>query len=150
MIKYKKIDFAKVNKVFPDIAKVFAKYGSKIVVAYVFGSFKRGEIRPLSDIDLAVLLDRNLSKTERLEIQIELFDDLIEFLGTDEIDLIILNDVPLSMQYGVLKDKKILYYSDKEKLVDFETEVVKKYLEIKPLRDEFNREFIKRVGDYLG
>ena len=55
MIKYKKIDFGKVNKVFPDIAKVFTKYGSKIVAAYVFGSFKRGEIRLLSDIDLAVL-----------------------------------------------------------------------------------------------
>ncbi|ABB15046.1 type VII toxin-antitoxin system MntA family adenylyltransferase antitoxin [Carboxydothermus hydrogenoformans] len=150
MIKYKKIDFEKVNKVFPDIDKVFARYGSKIVVAYVFGSYRRGEIRPLSDIDLAVLLDRNLSKTERLEIQIELLDDLIEFLGTEEIDLVILNDVPLSIQYGVLKDKKIVYYSDKQKLVDFEADVVLKYLDIKPLRDEFNREFIKRAGEYLG
>ncbi|NYE57515.1 hypothetical protein HDG70_001230 [Carboxydothermus ferrireducens DSM 11255] len=30
MIKYKKVDFEKVNKVFPDIDKVFARYGSNI------------------------------------------------------------------------------------------------------------------------
>lgn len=67
-------------------------------------------------------------------------------MNTDEIDLVCLNKAPLSVQYGVIKDKEILYYYDKQKVVDYETSVITKYLDIKYMRDFLNFEFLKKVG----
>ena len=38
-----------------------------------------------------------------------------------------------------------IYYSDKAKVVDFETETVLKYLDFKPYRDQLHREFLKAL-----
>lgn len=39
---------------------VFERYGDKIIFAYLFGSTVKGEIAPLSDVDVAVYLSDNL------------------------------------------------------------------------------------------
>ncbi|WDC85426.1 hypothetical protein PL321_08880 [Caloramator sp. mosi_1] len=49
------------------------------------------------------------------EIEKDLYEDLISCLKTEEIDLVCLNKAPLSIQYGVIKDKEILYFYDKQK-----------------------------------
>lgn len=150
MIKRKKIDFNKVDEAFPKIEDIFAQYGVKIVVAYLFGSYRRKMVTSLSDIDIAVLLDDAISEKDQFSLRGQIYSDLSKLLKTDEIDLLLLNNAPLNMQYGVLRDKKVLYCSDRKKMVDFESRVIKMYLDIKPLRDEFNREFFKRAGDYIG
>lgn len=150
MIKRSKVDFNKVDKVLPGLGDIFVPYRAKIVAAYLFGSYAAGRVTPLSDIDIAVLLSDDMPEEEYLHLRSELYADLSKFLGTDEIDIIFLNNAPLSMQYGVLKDKKVLYCSDWEKMIDFESRVIKLYLDIKLLRDEFNQEFLKRAGDFIG
>ncbi|GFR36354.1 type VII toxin-antitoxin system MntA family adenylyltransferase antitoxin [Thermobrachium celere] len=145
MIREKKVDFSKVLSNIHGLKNIFSKYKDKIVVAYMFGSVHRREITPLSDVDIAILINKEYEGVID-EIEAEVYEDLVRFLGTEEIDLVCLNKAPLSIQYGVIKDKEILYFLDKQKVVDYETSVITDYLDIKPMRDFLNLEFLKKVG----
>jgi len=145
MIRRNKIDINHAKEVIKDLGAFFSRFGNKVVVAYLFGSFAMGTYTPLSDIDIAILFDMELSKGIVEELENEILDGLMKIFKTDEIDLVILNNAPLSVRYGVLKTGKIVYCSNIEKVVDFQTEVISKYLDIKPYREEFYREFLKSL-----
>lgn len=68
-----------------------------VKLAYRFGSLVAGRAGPLSDVDPGVLLDEPLSKFERFKLHLKLLDDLTSILRTDRIDLVIMNDAPLSL-----------------------------------------------------
>ncbi|SKA75572.1 Nucleotidyltransferase domain-containing protein [Caloramator quimbayensis] len=146
MIRYKKVDFNFVYSNIAQLKKIFDKYGDKIDAAYLFGSVHKRTVNPLSDIDIAILINIQYEYMSNM-IEEEVFEDISRCLKTDEIDLICLNNAPLSMQYGVIKDKEILYYYDKQKLIDYETMIIMNYLDIKPMRDSLNFEFLKKVGE---
>ncbi|EYE89530.1 nucleotidyltransferase [Fervidicella metallireducens AeB] len=145
MIKFGKVDFSKIINNFPKLKNVFSSYGDKIIVAYLFGSCHTKKITPLSDIDFAVLFDYSLTKEEMQKLEQEIFLKITDVLKTDEIDFVILNNAPLSMKYGVIKNKEIIYYSNKLKVVDFESSIVTRYLDFKPIRDEINNEFLRKM-----
>ncbi len=80
----------------------FAK-DSNILFAYLFGGLARGRFSPLSDIDLALFL-----KNEKRTDYLERFGTISEILGTEEIDLVILNKAPLCLSGRVLQSRKVL------------------------------------------
>lgn len=143
MIKFKKIDFDMALKNIDTLGDVFKKYDDKIIVVYLFGSVNDGNMNALSDIDIAILF-KEMPKENIINLEFEVLEDISKHLKTEEIDLVNLNFAPLSIRYGVIKNKKILYYSDKQKVLDFEFEVIKSFLDFKPIRDMINFEFIKR------
>ncbi|MCX7950850.1 MAG: nucleotidyltransferase domain-containing protein [Clostridiales bacterium] len=145
MIRNTKVDFNFVYSNIDNLKSIFSNYGDKIEVVYLFGSAYTKKINPLSDVDIAVLINDEYSEMID-EIEEEVYQDVVKCLKTDEIDLICLNKAPLSIQYGVIKNKQILYYYDKSKVVDYETKVITNYLDVKPMRDFLNHEFIKRIG----
>ncbi|RLB36046.1 MAG: hypothetical protein DRH12_16250, partial [Deltaproteobacteria bacterium] len=53
-----------------------------IAFAYLFGSLARGRAFPLSDVDIAVYLEKETALTTS---KMELLGDLIDILHTDEI-----------------------------------------------------------------
>ena len=44
----------------------------QVLVAYLFGSQARGQAGPLSDVDVAILLDANVSQAEAFDLQLHL------------------------------------------------------------------------------
>lgn len=60
----------------------------KVVFAYLFGSFARGDDFPISDIDIAVYLSGKASLADELR----LYSTISRELKHDNIDLIILNN----------------------------------------------------------
>lgn len=145
VIRRNKIDIDHTKKAIEDLGAFFSRFGDKVVASYLFGSLAMGTYTPLSDIDIAVIFDRGLPKKVVEELENEIFDGLMKIFKTDEIDLVVLGSAPLSVRYGVLKTAKIVYCSNTEKTVDFQTEVVSKYLDIKPYREEFYKEFVKSL-----
>jgi uncharacterized protein len=145
MIRYKKIDKQYVVNKIHGLDKVFKVYVNKVICAYLFGSMKSGRITPLSDIDIAVLFDGKLTRNEMELYENKLYMNLTQYFKTDEIDLVILNDAPPSVQYGVIKVKSIIYFSDFYKMIDFENKVIMNYLDFKPYREEYNKAFIKAM-----
>ncbi len=145
MIRYSKINKKSIMEKISGADKVFHTYADNIISAYLFGSMKSGNNSPLSDIDIAVLFNQGLPGKEFRSYENKLYVNLLQYFKTDEIDLIILNDIPLSFQYEVVKDKRILYYSDFVKMIDFENRVILEYLDFKPYRDEYNKAFIEAM-----
>ena len=97
--------------------------------AYLFGSYAKGKITPLSDVDIAVYLSGSNFSQKRLEI----LGGLIEVLKTDEIDLVILNTAPLPLKIRILRNRKLLV--DRTPLVRhaFESTTMRVYLDFSKL-----------------
>jgi predicted nucleotidyltransferase len=66
-----------------------------VVAAYVYGSHAEGRSHAESDVDVAVLLDRgSFSDAQRFEERLRLTGALAGEIGTDAVDVVVLNDVP--------------------------------------------------------
>lgn len=103
MIRFKRIPENTISLI-PDAA-AYLDSVSEIEFGYLFGGLARPVIRPLSDIDIAVHLDR---KADMNEARFNILGRLIEIFGTDEIDLVILNKAPLPLSMRILANNKIL------------------------------------------
>jgi predicted nucleotidyltransferase len=117
-----------------------------VVALFVFGSLASGELKPLSDIDLGVLLDKRLDKTDRFNKHLDLIGKFTGFFNTEEIDTIILNDAPMRFVVKVLSTGKLLFERDRPVLVDFYDKSVKNFLDFKYFIDDYNKTFLKGVG----
>lgn len=130
MIKFKKITH--------DPVQYFDKLGSclaqnqEILLVYLFGSYATGKVGPLSDIDIAILLDNPIWEKQKLKKKLQLISDISDILKTDEVDLVILNEAPNLLAYQVVSDGKLLYESDTALRVEFETRTISTYLDFKP------------------
>ena len=120
----------------PDIATrlpLAAEYlGShpKVICAYLFGGLARREHRPLSDVDIAVYLS---DSADAADVKLDILGNLIEILGTDEIDLVILNAAPPSLAMNVLRNKRVLADNDPTKRHRFESLAFRKYFDFLPV-----------------
>ena len=74
-----------------------------IVFAYLFGGLLKEKRSVLSDVDLAVYV-----KSVKDLDYLSMFGKIADILNTDEIDLIILNQAPLSLSGRILRDREIL------------------------------------------
>lgn len=92
--------------------------------AYLFGSRVRGGFRPRSDLDITVYLSEGLDKSERFELGLRLMSDLSVVFHTDRLDLLLLRDLPLSFQFRVVKEGKLIYCKDEFQRIRFEFRVM--------------------------
>lgn len=91
-----------IQRKFESLTDLFMK-DRNIVFAYLFGGLAKDQFNPLSDVDLALYL-RERKKLDYLET----FRKISETLETEEIDLIILNNAPLSLAGRILQNRKVL------------------------------------------
>lgn len=124
MIKYKKLP-ANIEDLMPKaIACLQAR--SDIIFAYLFGSIGRGKRLPLSDIDIAIYL-KDLSEIH--EKKMEILGTLMNFLETDEIDLVILNVAPLTLKMKILESKTIVVDHSPSLRHRFESLIMREYFD---------------------
>ncbi|MBF7083418.1 nucleotidyltransferase domain-containing protein [Desulfallas sp. Bu1-1] len=111
-----------------------ARKDNDIVTVYLFGSHARGNNRCTSDIDLAVLLDQNISPGKYFEKKLHLLAQATETLKTDEVDLVILNEAPVSLAYQIIRDGRVLYQKKgaKGQRVAFQTLTCDRYFDFQP------------------
>ena len=129
----------------PDLIRV-VKQHSHIVALYSFGSVAKKELKPLSDLDFAILLSGQLNRKQRFKKHLELIGIFNNIFRTDEIDLTILNDASFHFCFEVLKTGKLLYCKNKPELIDFRDQVIKNYMDFKYFRDSFDHVFLKGIG----
>ena len=118
-----------------------------VKLAYLFGSVAEGREGKLSDIDLAVFLDESLSKKERFNLQLKLISELTSIMKTDRIDLIIMNDAPLSLNYEIIKANHPLLVRDKGEKIEFEHGILSRYLDRRYYEKRWATEFLKKVAE---
>jgi predicted nucleotidyltransferase len=96
-----------------------------IEALYVFGSRARGDARPGSDLDLAVLARAPLDPLRRFEAQRELSAQL-----DVDVDLIDLRAASSVLRSEVINDGKPLFQRDADYVLAFEAGVLGEYAEL--------------------
>lgn len=115
-------------------AKEYLSTRSDIVASYLFGSQATGKAGPLSDIDVAVLLNERIPAELYSDIKLDLIQNLAPLFGREDIDVVILNQASPLLRHRVLTTRKLLSNSDDRARVGFEAESILDYLDTKPLR----------------
>lgn len=124
--------------------KGFLEKDRDILLAYLYGSAAAGTIHPDSDIDIAVYLKEG-DIEYYLKKDNEFLGNAPIAIGNDKIDIRILNIMPLLLKFKVIREGRLLILKDEQKRVDFETEVMDRYFEMKPYFDEYNRILEERI-----
>jgi len=119
----------------------------EIIFAYIFGSVARGRENRLSDLDIAIYVDEaKKPKSSSFGYRSDLIAD-IQPLSKREIDLIILNEVSISIAFSVLKDGKLVFTKSDKKRVEFHESVMRKYLDFLPalkVQEKYLKDNIKK------
>jgi predicted nucleotidyltransferase len=145
MIKFKKIEHDP-REYFPELIEVL-KQDNDIIALYLFGSYASGNIGPLSDVDLAVLLRSGYPSESYFDKELDLLSKITNILRTDEVDVVILNRAPFSFAYRILKQNKLLFCRNDLERVKFQTKIVDGYLDFKPLLEENYRYLHRRIKE---
>lgn len=112
-----------------------------VIALFLFGSAVSGNLKPLSDIDLAVLLNPEPDKMKLFEKELEMRSSIFEVLNTESFDLVNLNTAPVRFVHNILSGGKILFCRNKYALADFSEKNTLSYLDFKYYRDEFDSTF---------
>jgi predicted nucleotidyltransferase len=114
----------------------------EIVAAYLFGSAVSDRRRPDSDIDIAVLLDEEVSNTDRKALQESLLPPLCRALR-DDVHLLVLNDASYLARSQVFSKGEPLYIRDYKLLALFRMKSFALYAEFAPYL-QMTREGLRR------
>jgi predicted nucleotidyltransferase len=117
-----------------------------VLAAYLFGSYARGETRPDSDVDLAVLLSTT-DEMERFERRLELIGAVGEVLGRRSADVVVLNDAPPLLTHQVLTHGRLIAERDRMARVEFEVRAGKIYADLQPMYEYFNRDLFRKIRE---
>ncbi len=109
----------------------------EVTFAYLFGGLvKRGSPTPLSDVDIAVYV-----KDPKRFDYLKFYGELTDYLGTDEVDMVVLNKAPISLIGRILQSKKLLVDKDPFLRHKFESLKIREFLDFQYLERKY---FIRR------
>lgn len=105
----------------PTISKIIEiiKSHPNVIAIYLFGSHAKGEATPLSDIDIAVIMENPTPESEAD----------IGSLSSPEIDVVLFHRLPLHIRYEVFKYGKEVFVRDEERLLEIKLKVMREYLD---------------------
>ncbi|KJS69418.1 MAG: hypothetical protein JL50_01880 [Peptococcaceae bacterium BICA1-7] len=147
MFKYKKVDHDVLSNIPGLIEKLSSD--SEIAAIYLFGSYAEGKQNINSDIDLAILLVMEFPADRYLEKKLDLLALAVSELKTDEVDLVILNQAPVTLTYQVFCKGKLLWGKKEQKgwRVSFQASAYDRYFDFKPVEKIFHEGMIRRIRE---
>ncbi|MBI3945511.1 MAG: nucleotidyltransferase domain-containing protein [Armatimonadetes bacterium] len=87
----------------------------EVQAAFLFGSRARGDVRPSSDVDIAIWLDPQTSAGRRSDLRWEFLALIPEAIGyAGDVDVVILNDAPPALGWDVARSPVVLYETAKD------------------------------------
>jgi predicted nucleotidyltransferase len=99
---------------------------SGVVFAYLFGGAVAGRIKPLSDVDVAVYLDETV---DPIEARLETIGVVTTHLGTDEVDLVVLNTAPTALTGRILQTRRVICDRDPFRRHRFESLALREFFD---------------------
>jgi predicted nucleotidyltransferase len=102
--------------------------------AYLFGGAGRDDLRPLSDVDVAIYLDET---ADPVQARLDLIDVVTKHLGTDEIDLVILKRAPTALLGRVLQSRRVIVDKDPFLRHRFESLEMRKFMDFRIFEQRF-------------
>jgi predicted nucleotidyltransferase len=113
---------------------------SGVVFAYLFGGVAAGRIRPLSDVDVAVYLDDSVGPVEG---RLQAVGVVTAHLGTDEVDLVVLNTAPTALAGRILQTRRVICDREPFRRHRFESLTLREFADFRVLE---HRLLARRYG----
>ncbi len=119
-----------------------------ILAAYLFGSRALGREVPESDVDVGVVLDPAARHTAaaRFEIRLRLIGDLIHALGENDVDVVILNEIPAPFAAKILREGVRVHVSDPERAREFERDILLRAADLIPFLRRARQAQLERLS----
>ena len=121
-----------------------------VQAAYLFGSVARGTMGPLSDVDVAVIL--NSDPAAWYEQRLKLMEGFTWIFGVPRVDVVILNTADPVLAHRVLLEGQQIFSRDDTVRMRFERRAVRDYLDTSFLRRVQKASIKEQVkeGGYFG
>jgi hypothetical protein len=103
---------------------------SAVVFAYLFGSAGRGELRPTSDVDVAIFLEPGADHAEGL---LDAIGCVTRHVGSDEVDVVLLNTAPTALVGRCLQSRRVIVDRDPFLRHRFESAELRKFFDFRVL-----------------
>lgn len=117
----------------------------RVDCAWLFGSVARGQSGPLSDVDVAVLLDPAITPQDRVAVAAALVEELER--RCCRMDLVLLEEASPLLRHRVFRDGVLLLERDARRRVAFEARAIQEYLDFQPLAAIYDRALIARAAE---
>ena len=108
----------------------WAEQDPEVLAVILFGSRARGEDTPDSDIDICLVLE------PRSYSDLELSEKKLEYLAKFDLDIHIYQQLPLYIRHRVLREGKVLFCRDEDKLYDLAFRTIREYEDFKHIYRE--------------
>jgi predicted nucleotidyltransferase len=99
-----------------------------VVFAYLFGGAGRGELKPLSDVDVAIYVDETANQ---VDARLEAVGAVVSHLGTDEVDVVVLNTAPTALVGRILASRRVVLDREPFRRHRFESQALREFLDFR-------------------
>ena len=112
-----------------------------VVAVWLFGSHGESRAHRDSDVDVGVLLDRGVVPTgqERFDLRVRLTSDLIHALGSNDVDLVVLNDAPPLLARRIIRSGTEVFCHDRDRARDFYRDIQIRAADLGPYLERYRR-----------
>ncbi len=114
---------------------------SGVVSVYLFGSHAESRAHRESDLDLGILLERDIFRTrkERFEAALRIAADIRASLGFEAVDLVVLNDAPPLLGRRIVTEGQRLVCREPEADHAFVRDIQLRAADIQPFLERMRR-----------
>jgi len=117
----------------------------QVLLAYLYGSYLRFDT--YQDIDIALLLNGTMEPYALFKLQMQIAGEIEDLLSPQvPCDVRVLNDAPVEFQYEVIRTGSIIFCRNEEQKIDYETDMMRQYLDLKYLFDRVDQAFLSGVS----
>jgi len=120
---------------------------SEVVVAYLFGSAVRGRQRRDSDVDVAVIFDIGLGRSDTFRIRCELAGSVAAAAGVEFADVIDLEEAPPMLAHQILGTGHVLFSRDERRRVLVTARQIMRFIDTHPLRQVLDEATFRRLRE---
>lgn len=114
-----------------------------VLFAYLYGSRAAGRPRPDSDVDIAIYCSEDTHPSERFDLGLRLSIRIGEAIGEADIEVVVLNDVPIRLAGRVIQGTPI-YSRDEAARVAYESLTFREFCDF-DLHDQEDAETMLRA-----
>lgn len=97
-----------------------------VKAVFLFGSYARGEQKPLSDIDICVVTEKNVSESVKADIANG---------SSKKVEVSLFWDLPPSVRYSAIREARILFMKDEEFFHDATVRTMSEFLDFRHIID---------------
>lgn len=106
-----------------------------VVLAYLFGSQVSGFTHRESDVDIAVLLKKEIEPQKYFDKSLKLERLFKEIYPQKERQVTILNEASSFLKHEVIKNSELIFCADEKERIKFHMDTIHSYEDTRPLRE---------------